>query len=281
MIVRANGVELCAETFGERGDPAILLIMGSSASMDWWEAEFCERLAAAGRYVIRYDHRDTGRSVTYPPGAPGYDFDDLVEDAVGLLDLIAPGRAHVAGMSMGGAIAQAIALSRPERLASLTLIATSPVNGEHPDLPSMSEETGASFASAPEPDWSDKEAVIDYLEHLARVSASPARPFEVTDFRRLAACILARTTDIEATVKNHDLIAGDPPPSVPLAELGVPTLVIHGQDDPVLPFEHGLAIAAEIPGARMLALDATGHELPRHTWDRVVPAIVELTAEKT
>ena len=277
MIVFANGVELCAETFGERGDPAILLIMGSSASMDWWETPFCERLADGGRYVIRYDHRDTGRSVTYPPGAPGYDFDDLVEDAVALLDLLAPGRAHVAGMSMGGAIAQAIGLSTPERLASLTLISTSPINGDHSELPSMSEETGARFASAPEPDWSDQEAVIDYLEYQARVAASPAREFEAADFRRLAACILARTADMEATARNHDLIDGGPPPSAQLTELAVPTLVIHGEDDPVLPFEHGLALAAEIPGARMLPLDATGHELPRHTWDRVVPAMVELS----
>jgi pimeloyl-ACP methyl ester carboxylesterase len=280
MIVFANGVELCAESFGERGDPAILLIMGSSASMDWWEAEFCERLAAAGRHVIRYDHRDTGRSVTYPAGAPGYDFDDLVDDAVDLLEVLVAGPAHVAGMSMGGAIAQVIALAHPERVTSLTLISTSPVAYDGPELPSMSEGTGARFAAAPEPDLSDDEEVIDYLEHLARASASPARPFDSIDFRRLAACILARSTDIEATLKNHDLISGGPLPSKPLAELDVPTLVVHGEDDPVLPFPHGQALASEIPGARMLALGETGHDLPRHSWDQLIPAIVELTSNR-
>jgi pimeloyl-ACP methyl ester carboxylesterase len=278
MIVRANGVELCAETFGERGDPAILLIMGSSASMDWWETEFCERLTAAGRYVVRYDHRDTGRSVSYPAGEPGYGFDDLVDDAVGLLDPLGLDRVHVAGMSMGGGIAQVIALSHPERVASLTLISTSPVDGDHGVLPSMSEETGAAFAAAPEPDWSDDDAVIDFLVHLARVSASPARSFEESDFRRVAACILARTSDIEASCKNHDLIAGGATPSAPLSGLAAPTLVIHGEDDPVLPVEHGFALAKAIPGARMVVLEATGHEVPRHKWDRVVPAMVELTA---
>ena len=90
LILHANDVQLCAETFGERGDPAILLIMGAGASMDWWEVGFCERLAAGSRFVVRYDHRDTGRSVHYAPGEPGYTGDDLVDDAVGEI-----GRAHV------------------------------------------------------------------------------------------------------------------------------------------------------------------------------------------
>jgi pimeloyl-ACP methyl ester carboxylesterase len=99
-IVHANGVPLCVETFGAAGDEPILLIMGAAASMDWWEDGFCERLAAGGRFVIRYDHRDTGRSITYEPGAPGYTGSDLVEDAVGVLDALGLPRAHVVGMSM-------------------------------------------------------------------------------------------------------------------------------------------------------------------------------------
>src|SRR4051812_16557683 len=105
-LVEANGVSLCVETFGEPVDPSLLLIMGSSASMDWWEDELCERLAAGSRFVIRYDQRDTGRSVTYEPGAPQYTLNDLVADAVGLLDSLGVATAHVVGMSMGGAVAQ-------------------------------------------------------------------------------------------------------------------------------------------------------------------------------
>jgi pimeloyl-ACP methyl ester carboxylesterase len=121
-VVRANGVDLWVETFGDPDDQAILLIMGLAASMDWWEDEFCQRLAAGGRFVVRYDHRDTGRSTSYPAGAPPYTGHDLTADAVGLLDVLGRPRAHLVGMSAGGGIAQEIAVDHPDRVASLTLI---------------------------------------------------------------------------------------------------------------------------------------------------------------
>src|SRR5258708_4875089 len=110
VIVWANEVQLCAETFGDRADPAVVLVMGSSASMEWWEDEFCELLASGGRFVVRYDLRDTGRSITYPPGSPAYTGGDLVDDLGALVDILVPGRAHLVGMSMGGGIAQRFAL---------------------------------------------------------------------------------------------------------------------------------------------------------------------------
>src|SRR3954469_13676337 len=116
-MVGVGDVELCVETFGDAADPAILLIAGASAPLDWWDPRFCARLAGGGRFVIRYDHRDTGRSVTYPPGRPGYTGADLVEDATRVLDALGVERAHLVGMSMGGAIAQMIALEYPERVA--------------------------------------------------------------------------------------------------------------------------------------------------------------------
>ena len=154
--------------------------------MDWWEDELCRRLAGL-RFVIRYDQRDTGRSVTYPAGAPPYTMHDLAADAVGVLDAFGLARAHVVGMSMGGAVAQLIALDHADRVASLTLIATAAAGPgpDDPDLPAMSEETGAAFAQVPQPDWSDRAAVIDYLTHLARVSAA-VTPFDETPFRALA-----------------------------------------------------------------------------------------------
>lgn len=125
-IVQANGVDLCVETFGEPADAGVLLIMGAGASMLYWDADLCERLAAAGRFVIRYDNRDTGRSVSYGPGTPPYALRDLAGDAVGLLDALGLAGAHVVGMSMGGAIGQLMALDHPERVASLTLVASTP-----------------------------------------------------------------------------------------------------------------------------------------------------------
>jgi pimeloyl-ACP methyl ester carboxylesterase len=123
-VLRVNGIELCAQVFGSAADPALLLIGGAASSMDWWEDGFCERLAAGGRRVIRYDQRDTGRSTHDAPGAPTYTPADLIADAVALLDALEVQRAHIAGISMGGGIAMRIALDHPERIASLTLLST-------------------------------------------------------------------------------------------------------------------------------------------------------------
>jgi pimeloyl-ACP methyl ester carboxylesterase len=278
-IVRANGVDLCVGTFGDAGDPAILLIMGSSASMDWWEDDFCERLAAGSRFVVRYDHRDTGRSVSHEAGAPAYTGRDLIEDAVGVLDALRLTSAHLVGMSMGGAIAQVVALDYPDRVASLTLISTSPSGGD-PDLPEMSAETGAEFAAVASPDWSDRAAVIDYQLQLARVCASRSSPFDEEELRRLAGRVLDRTSNVEASMTNHDFLKGADPWRERLRDLDVPTLVIHGTEDPVLPYGHALALAREIRGAELLPLERTGHELPRRVWELVVPAILEHTRER-
>jgi pimeloyl-ACP methyl ester carboxylesterase len=278
-IVHANGVDLCVGTFGDPADPPILLIGGSSASMDWWEDEFCERLADGRRFVIRYDHRDTGQSVTYEPGAPGYTSDDLVADAVGVLDACGVPSAHIVGISMGGALAQLVALDYANKVASLTLIATSPAGPgpDDPDLPTMSEETVARFA-VEEPDWSDREAVVDYLTHLGRVSASASRPFDEAEFRELAGRIFDRTISMASSMKNHDVLEGGDRWRERLAELRVPTLVIHGTEDPVLPYGNGVALANDIPDAELLTLEQTGHELPRAVWGIVVRAILDHTS---
>src|SRR5207247_3809686 len=198
-LIHVNGVDLCVETFGDRADAAILLIMGASASMDWWEDELCERLAAARRFVIRYDHRDTGRSVSYEPGAPGYGLTDLTNDAAGVLRTLGVPRVHLVGMSMGGAIAQILAVDQPHRVASLTLIGTSPAEPGEPDLPRMSAQTVADF-TAPEPDWADRAAVIDHLVHLARVSAGDPGAFDERAFRPVAARVFDRTTNMAASL---------------------------------------------------------------------------------
>jgi pimeloyl-ACP methyl ester carboxylesterase len=114
-IITVRGVQLYAESFGDPGQPPVLLIMGSGASMLWWEHEFCSKLAAAGRFVIQYDHRDTGRSITCAPGHPAYDSGDLVEDALGVLDAFGIQAAQLVGTSAGGALAQLIALDHPDR----------------------------------------------------------------------------------------------------------------------------------------------------------------------
>lgn len=281
-IAEINGVELCFQTFGEDSDPALLLVGGSSASMDWWPAELCERLAAGGRFVVRYDHRDTGRSTTYPVGEPGYTSQDLDADAAGLLAELGIDSAHLVGLSMGGGIIQTLARQRPELVRSLTLIATASAFDEpgEPELPGMSEETIAAFSIEP-PDLGDRAAAIDYITHLARVSASPEREFEEDDFRELAGTVFDRSKSIAASLTNHDAMLGASngadAPGGRLADLDVPALVIHGREDPVLPLPHGEALAERLPDAELLVLERTGHEIPRHTWDRLVEAILDHT----
>ncbi|MFL5870837.1 MAG: alpha/beta fold hydrolase [Solirubrobacterales bacterium] len=277
-MVSANGVELCVETLGDRADPAILLIAGSNSAMDWWEDEFCDRLVAGGRFVIRYDHRDTGESVSYPPGAPDYNGDDLADDAVGILDALGIGRAHVVGISMGGAVAQTVALDYPDRVESLTVISTSFAVPSGLDLPGMRSDVAAAFAALERPDWSDRDAVIRYGVEVTRLY-SGSGGFDEDSNRELWGRVFDRTRSIESTFLNHDLIherEGRAHP--PVSEIRASTLVFHGADDPLFPLEHGKALAAAIPGARLISLDGVGHELPRRAWDLVVPAILELTS---
>ena len=243
--------------------------------MHSWEDAFCERLAAGPRYVIRYDHRDTGRSVTYEPGKPEYTGDDLVDDAVGILDALRLESAHVVGISMGGAIAQIVALERPEKVASLTLISTSPAVAGERELPPPSEELRASF-DAPPPDWSDHAAVVDFVVESARPYAARSRPFDEEPWRELARRDLARSIDIAAST-NHYLVDGADS-NKGLDEIRAPTLVLHGTEDPLSPFAHGEALAREIPGAELVALERTGHELPQAAWDVAVPAILRHTS---
>jgi pimeloyl-ACP methyl ester carboxylesterase len=281
-IVEVGGVELCVETLGRPGDPAVLLIGGSSASMDWWEDEFCRRLVAGARFVIRYDHRDTGRSVSYEPGAPPYGVPDLAADAVGVLAVLGVARAHVVGISMGGGLAQLVALEHPDRVPSLTLIASAPAapGPDDPDLPAMSNEDAARFAEAAEPDWSDRAAVIDYGTHLARVSASRSRPFDERGMRELWGRVLDRTANVASNFTNHNVMEGGERTRDRLGEISVPTLVIHGTEDPVVPYGNGEALSRDIRGAKLLTVDGMGHELPGWAWDTVVAAIVEHTRDR-
>jgi pimeloyl-ACP methyl ester carboxylesterase len=274
-LIEANGVELCTEPFGDPADPPILLIMGNGASMIWWEEGFCRMLAERGRFVIRYDHRDTGRSVTYEPGHPGYTGADMVADAAGVLDAYGIPAAHVAGVSAGGAVAQLLALDFPERVRSLTLISTSIAVSSDRGLPSSTAEFGR-FVVTVEVDWSDPESVIEYLVDYWRVLAGEERPFDQAAFRALASRDVGRASDFRAA-QNHDLLLDDGRSREPLSSISSPTLVIHGTADPMFPIGHGEALADEIPDARLLRLEGAGHGVYRADWEAIVSAILEQT----
>ena len=273
-MVEASGVELCTEPFGDPSDPPILLVMGVGASMLWWDERFCRMLAERGRFVIRYDHRDTGRSTTWPPGRPEYTGADLVADAVGVLDAYGIPAAHVVGVSAGGAFAQLLALGHPDRVLTLTLISTSPATSVAAELPPATERYREFVASA-EVDWADEQSVVDYLVGYARVLAGR---FDEPDTRELVRHDFARAHDIAAS-ENHGLVADGDVPREPVSTIAAQTLVIHGTADPMFPPEHGRALAAEIPGARLLLLEGAGHGVERHDWETIVETVVHHTLE--
>jgi pimeloyl-ACP methyl ester carboxylesterase len=278
-MIDVNGVKLCTESFGKPGNPTLLLIMGATASMVQWAEEFCSNLAGRGLYVIRYDNRDTGGSTTYPPGEPGYKFSDMVADAEAVLDEYEIDAAHVAGLSLGGMIGEVLTLRRPQRVRSLTLISTSPQGPEEPDLPEIAPEIFEFVMGSGTLDWSDHEAVRAYkLELMSRLAGS-GRPVDREFLARQIDRELEHCPNLASQI-NHALVETDIRWREELAEIAVPTLVIHGDEDPVLPYPHGLALAKEIPGATLLTLEGTGHELPPEVWPVVVDAIAELTVPK-
>ena len=274
-LIEANGVELCTEAFGDPRDPPILLIMGIGASMLWWEKGFCRMLADGGRFLIRYDHRDTGRSITYEPGRPGYTGDDLVADATGVLDAYEIPAAHLVGVSAGGAFAQLLALAYPTRVLSLVLISTSLATQGERRLPPPTERYRR-FSTTAVVDWSDRASVINYFVGYSRMLAGGERPFDEAAARELVRRDVERARDIAAS-ENHTVLPEDGMPPAPVSSIAVPTLVIHGTADPMFPLEHGQALAEEITGARLLTLNGAGHGVDRADWQTIVRGILEHT----
>jgi pimeloyl-ACP methyl ester carboxylesterase len=279
MRMKVNGVELCVETFGDPADPPVLLV---GVTMLSWPDELCAALA--GRYVVRYDLRDAGQSTFADPDAPAYDLRDLVTDASGLLAALELGRAHVAGVGVGGFIAQLLALDHPGQVASLTLVSTRPVapGPVDADLPGHAAELMKLFGR-PAPDWTDRNSVVDYMTGSARVM-SGSGGFDEQDVRTAAGSVFDRAgRTAKAQQASHlgtmfGAIDCQPRWRKRLGEITVPTLVIHGDEDPFFPHGNGVALAAEIPGATLLTLPGIGQGLPRATWPTVVDALLRHTS---
>lgn len=272
LIQSEGGVEIATESFGDAADPALLLIMGAKASMLWWPDAFCRHLADAGRFVLRYDHRDTGRSTSQEPGTANYTLDHLADDAIAVLDAHGVDRAHVVGMSLGGVIGQILALDHAARVSGLTLIASTPLRHDGPDLPEMSAEILDHVLASVRLDYSNEAAVVQHTADGWRLMAGTAHPFDERAAHELATAEYRRARN-PASVTNHHSLTFPDSYAGRLREVAVPTLVIHGTADPVLPFDHGASIAAAIPGTTLLALEATGHELHPADWPQIIEAI--------
>ena len=268
-----NRPEIKSEVFGDPENPALLLIMGAMASMLWWPEAFCRELADAGLYVIRYDNRDTGRSTKYPPGKPPYTFDDMADDAIGVLDSHGIGKAHVAGMSMGGMIAQLVALKHPSRVASLTVISSSPVGMDTSHLPQTTDAYIEHSAAGADVDWSDRRQVIDFMVKDARAIASTAHAFDEDRMRAFIEQDYDRSGGFLSATNHFSLKSGDEWKGR-LPEMAAPLLVIHGTSDPIFPVEHGEALAKTVAGAKLVRIEGGGHELHPQYWPGIEAAIV-------
>jgi SAM-dependent methyltransferase len=200
---------------------------------------------------------------------------DLVADATGVLDALGVERAHLAGISMGGALAQRLAFDHPDRVASLTLISTSLAGPSSTELPAMSAELRDHFARTPAPPvWTDRAAVIDHIVEDQRPFTGPVG-FDEAHLRVLAGRIFDRTTDMEASFTNHWVIGDGDPVPLEFSQVTAPALIVHGTADPLFPYGHAEALAEELPDARLLPLEGVGHQMPPEaTWDTVVPAIL-------
>jgi pimeloyl-ACP methyl ester carboxylesterase len=280
-LLPVGDVELCVDTVGSPTDIPLLLIGTTVAT---WDDALVERLT--GRFVIRYDLRDTGRSTTVDPDSPGYTLRDLVTDAVGVLDGLGIARAHVVGFATGGFIAQLLALDHPSRVASLVLVGTRPVapGPVDDDLPEHSPAIMAYFGSAPPVDWTDRTSILDGAVAAARVfSGSPQ--FDAAEARVHAASVLDRSGPHPASARNGLLSAVfskldcTPRWRERLPEITAPALVVHGAADPFFPVGNAKALAGEIPGATLLVLDGVGAELPSRAHAEVATAVLAHTAQ--
>ena len=273
-MAKAQAPEIKSQTFGDPAHPALLLIMGAMASMLWWPEALCRKLAGEGRFVIRYDNRDTGLSTKYAPGA--YTFDDMADDAVSVLDSYGIARAHVVGMSAGGMIAQLVALKHPSRVISLTVISSSPVGIDTSHLPGTTAAYMEHSAEGADVDWSNREQVVDFIVKDAHAIASTVHPFDETKTRAFVEQDYDRSGGF-LSATNHFTLKGGEDWKGRLHEIKAPLLVIHGTSDPIFPVEHGAALAEAVPGGRLVRIEGGGHELHPQDWATIVAAITAHT----
>jgi pimeloyl-ACP methyl ester carboxylesterase len=286
LTAPANGIELVYEEFGDPAAPTMLLIMGLGVQMLGWDEELCELLAARGFRTVRFDNRDVGRSTKIEGGprpdlmaammgdtsSASYTLDDMAADCAGLLDHLRVEAAHVVGASQGGMIAQALAVAHPVRVLSLASIMSSTgdraVGQPHPEaMPVL-------FSSPP----ADRDAYAESVVGVFRAIGSPGFDPDEEQLRERARASFDRGYHPEGTARQLMAIAASGDRTEALRALDVPTLVIHGTDDPLVDVSGGRATAAAIPGARLELIEGMGHDLPRELWPRLVDLIAENAA---
>ena len=283
---KANGVELEYETFGDSKARPLLLIMGLGAQMISWPDDFCTQLADRGFHVIRYDNRDSGLSTWMEDAGrpdmaaafsgnpqPAYHLDDLADDAVGLLDALGIGAAHIVGASMGGFIAQLVAINHPDRVLSLTSIMSGPSWTEA--VPPKPEGLEVLIVTPP----TTREERIKQDMAARRALLGPGDPFDEIYERARAERAIDRAYYPPGVGRQLVAVLAAEARLERLKNVRVPTLVIHGVDDVLVPVENGRLVAAAVPGARLIEFEGMGHDLPRRVWPQGLDAIDEIARQ--
>ena len=286
-FVTANGIQICYDTFGNENDPPLLLIMGLGVQMIAWHEEFCEQLAQQGFWVIRFDNRDIGKSTRFDEaGIPNvmavmmaamqgqtvatpYLLKDMAQDSVELLDALGIEKAHVVGASMGGMIVQEILIRHPERVLTATSIMST--TGD-PSLPPATPDA-LNVLMSPAP--LERDSYLDNSVVVWQVLNGDGFPLRETAVRENAARAFDRGLNPAGTARQMAAIFASGSRREPLKQVKVPTLVIHGAADPLVPLAAGEDTAAHIPDAELLVIEKMGHGLPIETWPEVIGAIVK------
>jgi pimeloyl-ACP methyl ester carboxylesterase len=284
QTAQTNGIELAYETFGDPDDPALLLIMGLSTQLLHWREDFCRMLAERGFHVIRFDNRDIGLSTKIDDAPPpdvvaalqgdtssaSYTLDDMADDTAGLLDALGIDAAHVVGASMGGMIAQTLAVRHRGRV--LSLVSMMSTTGAPAVGQARPEIVGPVLLSRPP---SEREAYLDDVLEKWRLISSPGYPADEAELRELAGAAYDRSYHPIGTGRQLLAVIASGDRTETLRSIDVPTLVIHGADDPLIDVSGGRATAEAIPGAKLTIIDGMGHDLPRELWPSLVEAITE------
>lgn len=285
QTAKVGELELCFETFGSATAPPMLLIMGLASQMLMWDDEFCEQLAARGFRVIRFDNRDIGRSsqlrgaiiptrwqlMRRSARGAAYTLEDLAADTVGLLDHLKIDKAHIVGASMGGMIAQLVAVNHPDRVLSLvSIMSTTGNRGVGKPQPKMMMRL---MRKRPR----ERDAYIEDHIETYRAIGSKGFDFEEEYKRERAARLFERGVYPAGSARQLAAVASAPDRTEALRGISAPTTVIHGDADPLVDVSGGRATAEAIPGARLVIFPGMGHDLPRALWPEIIDAIVETT----
>jgi pimeloyl-ACP methyl ester carboxylesterase len=284
-LVERDGIVLWTESFGDASMPAVLLLMGSYYQGIAWPDTFCAGIAGHGRYVIRYDHRDVGKSSVIDYELNPYTLEDMADDVIRILDGYGIESTHLVGASMGGMIAQEVALSCPARTLSLTSFMSTPLaksftdGSAAPELPGPTEAAWKAFETVPlAGSTMTREERIEGWTQFQRAVSGTIVPFDEEAQRQLQTRFVERAQDLDAMWHHLTATSRSPDRTARLRLLDVPTLVVHGTVDPVIPVAHAHATAEAIPGAELVVIDGLGHEYDPRALEPVAEAIVRHTA---